>query len=112
MSKTDQTFRSRFKTGFHPDQAAFYSTEAILTGVDGRLLVDAQSLQKQAQASRSEGNVQSWGVPVDGVKECSNCSTVSVVAVPSGTKIITIQFGLMPGTERALLFLTSVFSRG
>ncbi len=55
-SRAGQKFPSVIKTGFHPAQAAFYSMEAILTDIDGRLLVDAQSLQKQAEASRSIGN--------------------------------------------------------
>ena len=107
-----QTVSSKQDTGFHAASGASHSVEAILTGLDGRLLVNAESLKIQAQASDSTGSVQSWGTLVDGVDHCNNCSTVQILTVPTGTQRITTQVELMPETERALLFLASVFNGG
>ena len=53
-----------------------------------------------------------WGALVDGVEQCSNFSTLSIAAVPSGTEKITMQVELIPVTEIALLFLAMMFHRG
>ena len=107
---TGQTVPSQVKMGYHPNLAASYSTQAILTDLNGRQMAVAADLGIQAQASRQIGNVPSWGTLLNGVDQCTNCSAVGLMAVPAGTQRITVQARLMPGSESALLFLASVFS--
>lgn len=66
----------------------------------------------KTQASHSIRNVRSWGALVDGVEQCSSCSTLSLVAVPSRTKGVMTQIELMLGIENALVFLALMFHRG
>ena len=48
MNRTGRTLLSMSNTGFHPASAAFHTTEAILIGLDGQVLVDVQTLQSEA----------------------------------------------------------------
>lgn len=46
VNKSGQIVPSIIQMGFHPGQEDSYSNEAILTAVEGRLLVDVQGLRK------------------------------------------------------------------
>lgn len=97
-------------TEFHPSHASDYTVEAILTDLDGRVLVDAEDMAIRAQASKTIGNVESWGTLVGGDDRCTNCSTVELFTVPNGTKRIKVRVELQPGVERALLYLATLFN--
>lgn len=107
QSTGDET-GSAVQAGFHAVAGTQYSVEAILTSADSRTLVEAQSMEIQAQRADVIGSVETWRTLNAGDSQCSRCATVGILKVPVGTQRITAHVEVMPEVAGVLLYLASV----
>ena len=86
-----------------------YVVEALLTGLDSRTSLVAQSLKIQAQAYELISNTHVWGTLANGSYECANCASVEIPSVPIGTQRIKVNLVLRTASA-GLLYLASIVS--
>lgn len=107
LLSTDVT-GSAVQAGFHAVAGKEYSVEAILMSSDSRTLMEAQSMEIQAQKADTIGNVETWRTLNAGDSQCRHCATVGILHVPAGTQRITAHVEVMPGVVNGMLYLASV----
>ena len=82
-----------------------FALEAVLTGSDTGLSLNASSIRVQAQkAINVHGHMVYQTLP-RGMGFCTNCAGVSVDPVPEGTQKVTVDIMLETGTQVGNLFL-------
>ena len=84
--------------------------EAVMTGLDSTTSVYAESLQIQAQTAETLHDTQTWRTLVNGSSECSNCSSIAIQPVPTGTDRIKVNVILEGAAAAGLLYLASIQS--
>ena len=96
------------QAGFHAEVGKQYSVEAILTSSDSRTLMEAQSMEIQAQKADRIGTVETWRTLNAGDSQCRHCATVGILNVPAGTQRIMAHVEVMPEVVEGLLYIASV----
>lgn len=108
MQLKNEETGSAVQAGFHAEVGKQYSVEAILMSSDSRMLMEAQSMEIQAQKADRVGTVETWRTLNAGDSQCRHCATVGILNVPAGTQRITAHVEVMPEVVEGLLYLASV----
>ena len=86
-----------------------YISEAVLTGVDGKSELVAQSLTVEAMGYSGPRNRLSCMVPLkDGTAVCHNCTRLGIDPVPAGTELLRGQVVLEAAGAAGLMFLATI----
>ena len=85
------------------------SIEAIVTSPDTRSLINAQSIQIEAQTSEISGGSEVWRTVATGREQCNDCSNLELQTVPEGTQRLQVSIDGIPFQEKnSQLYLASI----